>query len=88
MFQELNARAQITTRHPASASAGIYLMQLRAQSTGITLPRRRFMISVEVPGPSALPHPVKINHVQTAAMEEQSPIAASSKVPHVRPDIG
>lgn len=68
LFQELQGRAQITNRRPAPPSAGVYLMQLRTQTGTTTLPRRRFMISVDLPPPQPTPHPVKINHVRTAEL--------------------
>ena len=53
---------------PVSSSTGVYLMQLRAQSGATTLPRRRFMISVDLSKTQPLPHPVKINHVRVAEL--------------------
>ena len=66
LFQELSGRAQLTNRRPAQPSSVVYLMQLRAQSGAATLPRRRFMISVDLSKTQPLPHPVKINHVRVA----------------------
>jgi hypothetical protein len=64
LFQEISGRAQVTNRRPAPASAAMYLMQLRSQSGAAVLPRRRFMISVDLSQTQPLPHPVKINHVR------------------------
>ena len=64
LFQELSGRAQLTNRRPAPPATGVYLMQLRAQSGATTLPRRRFMISVDLSKTQPLPHPVKINHIR------------------------
>ena len=67
LFQELKGRAEISNRRPTSTGTGVYLMKLRQQSSGATLPRRRLVVSVS-PGPAgALPHPVKINHVSVDA---------------------
>ena len=64
LFQELSGRAQLTNRRPVPPATGVYLMQLRAQSGAIALPRRRFMITVDLSKTQPLPHPVKINHVR------------------------
>lgn len=60
LFQELSGRAAVTNRRPATTATGIYLMQLRSHDGITTLPRRRFMISVDLSKSPALPHPVKI----------------------------
>jgi len=85
LFQELNGRAQMTNRRPTPTATGIYLMQLRAQAGAITLPRRRFMISVDLSKTQPLPHPVKINHVgshegRLKAAQTESATAASPQV--------
>ena len=68
LFQELSGRAQLTNRRPATPATGVYLMQLRAQAGAIALPRRRFMISVDLSKTQPLPHPVKINHVRVTEL--------------------
>ena len=68
LFQELSGRAQLMNRRAAPSSAAIYLMQLRAQSSVAALPRRRFMITVDLSKTQPLPHPVKINHVRVTEM--------------------
>ena len=68
LFQELSGRAQLMNRRPAPPATGVFLMQLRAQSGATTLPRRRFMISVDLSKTQPLPHPVKINHVRVTEM--------------------
>ena len=93
LFQELSGRAAVTNRRPVPPSAGMYLMQLRSQSGATTLPRRRFMIEVDLRTVSSRPAPVKINHVQIPASAAASapapaaPLAAGGralKMPQVR----
>ena len=84
LFQELSGRAQLTNRRPAPPATGVYLMQLRAQSGATTLPRRRFMISVDLSKTQPLPHPVKINHVRVTEMSQDpgarpEPMAAPTR---------
>ena len=66
LFQEVSGRALVTNRRPSPPATGVYLMQLRAQAGAITLPRRRFMISVDLSKTQPLPHPVKINHIRVS----------------------
>lgn len=84
LFQELSGRAQVTNRRPVSAT-GVYLMQLRAQSGVTALPRRRFMISVDLSKTQPLPHPVKINHVR-AAESSPDPGARVRVTASIQPD--
>ncbi len=96
LFQELSGRAQVTNRRPAQNSAGVYLMQLRAQSGAAALPRRRFMISVDLSQTQPLPHPVKITHVRAtepgpdpAARPVRVTVTAKpAEVPQVHPKAG
>ena len=96
LFQELNGRAQMTNRRPSQPATGIYLMQLRAQVSAITLPRRRLMISVELSKTQPLPHPVKINHVGGNEVRAKSGVQSGSanapaplaKVSQVQPKAG
>lgn len=78
LFQELSGRAQLMNRRPAQTSTGVYLMQLRAQAGAIALPRRRFMISVDLSKTQPMPHPVKINHVR---------VTGASPEPGARPAV-
>ena len=64
LFQELSGRAAVTNRRPVQPSSGMNLMQLRPQSNAIPLPRRRFVIEVDLRPAQPLPAPVKINHVR------------------------
>jgi hypothetical protein len=93
LFQELQGRAQVTNRRPAQTSTGVFLMQLRSVFGATTLPRRRFMISVDLSQPQSLPHPVKIVHVRNAdagsAGDSTSPVSVTvtvkrAAVPQVR----
>jgi hypothetical protein len=91
LFQELKGRAEISNRRPSPNGAGIYLMKLRQQNGGTTLPRRRFVISVNPGASGSLPRPVKINHV-SAANGAPSPGArpgsrVTSTPPQVRPGV-
>lgn len=64
LFQELDGRAQVTNRRPAAPASGVYLMQLRAQNGALTLPRRRFSITLDLTKTQPLPQSVKITHVR------------------------
>ena len=96
VFQELSGRVLLTNRRPAQPSSGIYLMQLRAQSGATTLPRRRFVISVDLSKTQPLPHPVKINHIrdtETSPDPGARPASAvaparQTEVPQVRSKAG
>ena len=98
LFQEVRGRAQVTNRHPAPSPTGMFLMQLRAQTGTTTLPRRRFMISVELPPPQVSPHPVKINHVRVTevgaspaakeSLHQPTSAGARPNLPQVRSDVG
>jgi len=97
LFQEVRGRAQVTNRRPTHSATGVFLMQLRAQSGATTLPRRRFMISVELQPLQAAPHPVKINHIRVSEVgaapatgESMQPAAGGKRpnLPQVRPTAG
>lgn len=90
LFQELKGRAEISNRRPTPTATGIYLMQLRAQNSATTLPRRRFVISVNPGATGSLPHPVKINHVAPASDAPSSgtrPEPRAAATPQVRPGV-
>lgn len=65
MLQEFRGLADITARRPAPKQPGLVLMQLRYSQRPAYTPGRR-TISVTIPEPHELPHPVKITHVAAA----------------------
>jgi hypothetical protein len=69
-------------------ATGIYLMQLRAQTAAIALPRRRLMISVDLSKTQPLPHPVKINHIGSNGMSANSTRSSNTEVSQVRSKAG
>lgn len=89
LFQELKARADISNRRPDSKGTGVYLMQLREQTSRATQPRVRLMISVTSDDTHVPADPVKINHVHVTAKPEHAPTRPAQrpvpKVPQVRP---
>ena len=79
LFQELEGRAQVTNRRPATQATGVYLMQLRAQSGTLSLPRRRFSIALDLTKTQPLPQSIKITHVRVTE-ESRDPGAKPTSV--------
>jgi hypothetical protein len=65
MLQEFRGLADITARRPAPKQPGLVLMQLRYAQRASYHPCRK-IISVSIPEPHEMPHPVKITHLVTA----------------------
>lgn len=85
LFQELSGRALLMNRRPVPPASGVYLMQLRAQSCATMLPRRRFLISVDLSKTQPLPHPVKINHVRVTVTSPDPGARPTSVAVNARP---
>jgi hypothetical protein len=61
LLQQIRGLAQITNRRPVPRPPLLYLMQLRAQESQVSTPRRRLVIEASAHG---APLPIKINHVR------------------------
>lgn len=64
LIQEVHGYAQITNRRPAPRPPVLYIMQLRAQSAQVTVPKRRLAVQTDAKDHAPTPSAIKINHVQ------------------------
>ena len=70
LLQEIRGFAQITNRRPTSRQPGLFLMQLRSQSSQGSPLRRKLVIPVDLQDLPDIPHPVKITYVNAASETE------------------
>lgn len=63
-MQEVHGYAQITNRRPVPRPPVLYIMQLRAQSAQISVPKRRLAVQTDAKDYAPTPAAIKINHVQ------------------------
>jgi hypothetical protein len=62
LLTEIRGFAEVTYRRPLSHRLVPFLMQLRAQTTRIRLPKQKLQVLVDLQDRRDIPHPVKITH--------------------------
>jgi hypothetical protein len=75
LLQEMRGFSEFHHYHPTAKSSSLYLLQLRSHVAQTSHAKRRLVITVDLKDSATLPHPVKINHLKQAPLEEVCPLS-------------
>lgn len=64
-LQEMRGFSEMVRKHPTPKPSALYLMQLRTHLSDASHSKRRLIISVDLKDDAAIPHPVRITHVNS-----------------------